>query len=241
MSYWDPRLAPEVYRRAEANAWVRRVNRVSKHRYGNAPGGYVEVSADLRRPLARVLRSDGFHVYVDAERFVLPDVQVPRWVATVAPEGGKPARQVCYLSNAEIPHDQGLAEIHYITVRGVEGDPPAPGQCWQGDDLTEGLKLVQLICTRDYANQITVVDVRNYGGRISRNEPHLRMYAQVGRGRRTDIRFDRFPIGGGADYVVSPERKLQYLDNYVAANGGRLAGVHEYLDLRYDHLHVSIH
>ena len=48
------------------------------------------------------------------------------------------------------------------------------------------------------------------------------------------------PIPGGGDYVVSPERKLSYIDQYVARNGGRLAGINTYLDLRYDQLHVSI-
>jgi len=239
MPLGDPAVTQEVFRLAEANPWVRQVHYVSRHRFSGGPDGCIEVAAEFRRPIARVLAKDGSFCYVDAEGCVLPELQVPRWVVIVPAHDGRPASQTCYLSSSEIPRDQGLAEIHYVTIRGVETDPPRVGRLWKGDDLAEGLRLVELINTRDYANQITTVDVRNHRGRISRNEPFLRMYAQITRGRRTDIRFGRFPALGG-DYVISPERKLLYLDDYVAANGGRLAGVNEYLDLRYDQLHVSI-
>ncbi len=99
--------------------------------------------------------------------------------------------------------------------------------------------MLRLVHNKPYANQITAIDVRNFAGRISRAEPHLRMYAQVGQGGSTDIRFGRFPLPGG-DYVISPERKLSYLDEYAEDHGGQLAGLNRYIDLRYDELHVSI-
>ena len=97
------------------------------------------------------------------------------------------------------------------------------------------------MATKPYANQITVVDVRNYGSRISPDEPQLRMYAQVGGGGVTDIRFGHFSAGRGGDYNVAQTRKMSYLDDYVSRQKGRLAGVHSYLDLRYDELHVSLY
>jgi hypothetical protein len=65
------------------------------------------------------------------------------------------------------------------------------------------------------------------------------MYAEVKGGQPTDIRFGRFPLPGG-DHVVSPERKLSYLDAYATDHKGLLAGINRYLDLRYDELHVSM-
>jgi len=59
------------------------------------------------------------------------------------------------------------------------------------------------------------------------------------RSGRTDIRFGRFPTADGLDYCIRPQRKLQYLDEYVRAHDGRLAGINAYIDLRYDTLYVS--
>jgi len=107
-------------------------------------------------------------------------------------------------------------------------------------DLANGLKLAGLISGRHWANQITVVDVRNHARRISESEPELRLYAQSGQGRATDIRFGRFPFSQGGDWVVSPTRKLKYLDEYVAQHNGQLAGLNAYIDVRYDELRLSV-
>jgi hypothetical protein len=32
---------------------------------------------------------------------------------------------------------------------------------------------------------------------------------------------------------------MRYLDEYVEAHDGRLAGINDWLDLRYDELHIS--
>ena len=131
-----------------------------------------------------------------------------------------------------------IAEIHYITIQGVESWPPEPGQVWNGKDIRDGIRLVQLVNTRSYCNQITVVDVRNHDGRISNSEPHLAMYAQVDQSRLTTIKFGRLPMPDG-DYVVLPERKLRHMDQYVATHNGRLAGISEWIELRRDDLHFS--
>jgi hypothetical protein len=237
----DPRLAQKVYERAAANPWVARVRRVHVRPNADGPGGIVEATLDFRRPVARI-RTETRYVYVDADGHRLPVSQVPMWVVTFCDRGGKIVRQVSYLARGEVPaawrpHAQ---RIHYVAIDGVATGSPPPGWQWTGDDLAAGLRLVQLVNTRPYHAQITLIDVRNHGGRITRNEPELRMYAQIGRGRPTDIRFGRFPAPGGGDYVISPQRKISYLDEYVAAHRGRLAGVNSYLDLRFDELHVSI-
>ena len=97
---------------------------------------------------------------------------------------------------------------------------------------------VKLLLGRHYARQITVVDVTNHGGRVTSGAPEIKIFAQVGRDRPTEIRFGRFPTEG--DWVVTPAEKLANLDAYVKTNNGQLAGVNEYLDLRYDEMHVSI-
>jgi len=237
--YKAPALTATVFRLAEACPWVRRVDRVHKRRTNDPRIGIVEVTASFRKPLARILLEHEY-AYVDSEGVRIPGEEVPHWVATVPGRTGEAPRQVCYLHKDETPPHLDVKGIYYIAIDGVAEPAPPVGQKWAGRDLAAGLQLVGLVCTRPYANQITVVDVRNHAGRINPNEPHLRMFAQVGRGRPTDIRFGRFPAAGGGDYVVAPEKKLRYLDDYVADHEGLLAGLNSYLDLRYDRLHVSL-
>ena len=231
-------LTAAVYRLGEANPWVRRMIRVQRRHTAEPSIVAVVVEADFRRPFAAVL-CGARYCYVDREAVRLPDEQAPRWVVTVPASAGSPDRQVCYVDDYDLPPGVAAGEIHYVVIDGVLAPPPPVGARWEGEDLADALRLVQLVRMRPYVNQITVVDVRNHGGRISRSEPQLRMYAQLGRGRRTDIRFGRFPIDSG-DFVVSSERKMSYLDVYVDEHGGRLAGMSDYIDLRYDQLHVSI-
>ena len=237
----DRKLAQKVYDRAAANPWVRRVRRVRICPNTGAPGGIVEADLEFRRPAA-CARYGSDYYYVDAKGCRLPATQVPMWVITLQDRRGRAVRQVSYLSRGEIPPAwrNAAQRIHYIVVDGVTGAPPPPGWQWPGEDLVAALRLIALVAPRPYYPQITLIDVRNHAARITRNEPELRMYAQLGRGRPTDIRFGRFPAPGGGDYVISPQRKISYLDEYVADHAGRLAGVNIYLDLRFDELHVSI-
>ena len=236
----DSELAPRVYELAVANPWVMRVDRVQIQPQPDG-GGVVRAELAYRRPVARV-RIDLQYVYVDAAGHRLPMSQVPMYVITQRDGGGKMVRQFSYLSWGEVPAAWRpyARRIHYAVIDGVAAPPPSQGQLWASDDLHAGLQLVQLTYGRPYHCQISLIDVRNHRGRISTNQPELRMYAQVGRGRATDIRFGRFPAPTGGDYVISPQRKLSYLDEYVAARDGRLAGLNDYLDLRFEQLHVSV-
>ncbi len=120
----------------------------------------------------------------------------------------------------------------FISIDGVGSPPPEPGGKWDSPDLAAGLRLYRLVKGRAYEKQITTIDVRDPNA--------LKMYAQVGRGRRTDVRFGRFPAADGLDYCLSPTQKLTQLDEYVRKNGGKLAGTKEWVDLRYDEVHVSL-
>jgi len=234
-----PDLPERVYRLGASHPWIRSIGSVRRSRYVPGRRLTLELRAEFRKPAALAGR-DGRYFFIDPDGVRLPGGQVPRWVATVdEPDGSQ--RQVCYQDEAGVPPGREAVRIHYILIEGVRGEPPAPGGQWAGADLTAGLRLLKLITDRPYANQITVIDVRNHGGRISPNQPHLRMFAQIGRDKPpTEIRFGRFPDGSGSDYVVSPQRKMSYLDQYVDAHGGRLAGLHSYLDLRYDALRLSL-
>ena len=234
-----PDLVERIHAEAMANPWIRRVGRVQKRATADPRVAGVEVLAECHRPVACV-QVGRRYVYVSDSGVRLPDHQVPKYEAIIPARAGTPARRELYVRRHEIPPGVQARPVHYIVIYGVAGGVPAVGQAWPGADLADGVRLVKLVGSRKYASQISVVDVRNQGGRIDPNAPHLRMYAQTARGRSTDSRFGQFPIPGGGDFVVSPERKLSYLDQYVARNGGQLAGINTYLDLRYDQLHVSI-
>ncbi len=236
----DTELAAKVYQLAQANPMIRQATRVEVCPNADRPGGVVEVDLEFRRPFARV-RVDADYIYVDREGVCLPVTQVPMYVLSLQGRDSKAVRQVCYQAKGEIPKPwrASARRIHYVTIDGVWMTPPPPGWKWPAKDLAAGLRLIELVSARPYYSQISVIDVRNNGCRITRNEPELRMYAQIGRGRPTDIRFGRFPLPG-SDVVVSPQRKMWYLDDYTSTHGGRLAGINTYLDLRYDNLHVSV-
>lgn len=237
LATYDPQLPQRVYVRAQANAWIRSIQSVRRCESDSPNIALLQLRASFRKPVARI-RTSGAFDYLDIEGVRLPASQAPRWVGVVVGSDGK-ARQVCFATTDEVPPRMKVRPVHYTTIDGVRTPEPPIGKVWPGADLAAGLKLLALISDRPYANQITLVDVRNHDGRISRHEPHLRLYAQVGAGKATDIKFGRFPRPRG-DFAISPTRKVSYLDEYVARNGGRLAGLNSYLDLQYGNLHVSI-
>jgi len=233
--YYDPELAEKVRRVAQMHPWIKRVVRVEKYPTDNPSVAAVDIEAVFRMPVAKVRAERGL-AYVDAEGYRLPAEQVPLWAEARCAEDG---RRRYYLDPQGAAAGTELSAVHYMMIEGVAAPAPAVGEKWPGEDIAAGLKLVELVSNRPYAYQITAVDVSNFGGRLDPAEPHLRMWAQVGRLRPTCIKFGRLPRPDG-DYVVSPRRKLSYLDQYAADHDGQLAGLCRYIDLRYDHLHVSI-
>jgi hypothetical protein len=235
----DPTLCRTIHDRAEAHPWVasvRQVRRISRRR-----DSLVRVTANFRQPVARV-QQDTRVWFVDAAGVVLPYHQTPRFAAAFERNGRTAWRT--FSRREDIPIGVEAQLLHYIVIQGVAAAPPQPGRPWPGDDLAAALRLVKLVRPQPWSNQITVADVRNHAKRISHTEPEYRLYAYLQvpgeDGRLTDIRFGRFPHPDGGDCVISPRRKVEYLDRYVAGHGGRLAGLHEYIDLRYDQLRTSV-
>jgi len=235
----DPNLTRKVYHAAKADPWVRRVTRVVRRPSDDPNVAIVELQAEFRKPIACIQTPNGPR-FLDADGIHLPTDQVPRWAARFRHADGT-VRQVCFVSDRDVPPGARARPIHYIKISGVKAGPPEFGHTWPGEDLAAGIRLAALVAGRPYANQIAVADVRNYAGRmLKQGEPHLRYFAQVGRGNTTEIRFGRFPEPGG-DHNVRTERKLSYIDAYVGRHNGRLAGLHSYIDLRFDELHVSVY
>ncbi len=226
----DPR---EMYDRAAQSPWIRTVRKVRCRPSGESGAFEIELEAEFRKPVAKIRLADGF-AFLGAEGIILPPEEAPRGVAS---ESGK---QICFARESDVPAGMYVKPIHYIVIQGAAEAGWAVGSVWPGKDVAAALALVAMVSARPYADQITVVDVHNYDGRASDVQPHLRLYAQLPNGCVTDIRFGRFPRDE-KDFVVSPRRKLSYLDQYASRHGGLVAGVNTYLDLRYDQLHVSIH
>jgi len=231
VSFGDPSLAGKMHAAAAANPWAARVHKVTKQRTDDPQLGLVEVYAEYRQPFALV-GNDGKYHFIDAEGVRLPDDQAPRWQAMVKAEGDSQARHVQYASREDVPEGLNAWCIHYVTIDGIASPPPAPGQRWQGQDLQEGMRLVRAIAGRRWADQITVIDVRNHNWRLDRKQPQLVLYARNGEGERTQIRFGRFALPG--DYEIPTEVKLAHLDNYAAEHNGRLAGYNSYIDIRHE-------
>ncbi|MBN1554407.1 MAG: hypothetical protein JXA11_06655 [Phycisphaerae bacterium] len=228
----DPALGRVIYEQAIRNPWIAQVEEVRRERL-SATEAVIRVRAQYRQPIARVSR-EGRMYYVDGRGVILPYSQTPKFAV-------KDGDDVKYFVHRDaVPSHLMPIRIHYIAVEGVEAPPPAVGQAWEGEDLAQGLRLVRLLGTRPWANQISVVDARNHARRISESEPELCIYAQQGRGKPTEIRFGRFPHPDGGDWVISPARKMRYLDDYVQDQNGRLAGIHSYIDVRFDELRVSL-
>jgi len=232
--YDDVDLTRNIAARAQANPWVRRVRSVRKAR--DASGRpFVRVDCEFRRPAAMVARGKEYY-FVDEYGVRLRDSirnpEVPRWTAILPAHDGEKARQEDFIEYADVPVYTKPWRIHYIIIELDERmDPPAPlpGQVWDTEALTAGLKLTALLRTRSYARDFDRVDVRNYAGRISTVAPHLSF--SVG---DSNFPFGRFPHVEGYHYNVSTKQKMQTLDNHAAKYGGRLAGAPG-IDLQFEH------
>lgn len=230
--YYDRDLTRRVYENALSEPWISSVKSVRKYRSDAAGLAVVEVEAEYRRPVARA-GSNGRYYFVDADGVRLPASEVPQYVFE-----SRQGREY-FSDTSNMPSGGDARRLHYIVIElHSEFDPPAPpvGERWNSDALAEGLKLVGRVLGEPYADEITIVDVRNWRSREISNEPELTMFAQAGRHSPTRILFGRFPEPGG-DFVVPPERKFAYLDGFYARNG-RLGGLASELDLRHDHLLV---
>jgi hypothetical protein len=62
-----------------------------------------------------------------------------------------------------------------IVVEGVATAPPPAGGPWEAPDLAAGVKLAQCLQGEPFADQITAVEVQNFGGRQDSEQAHIRL------------------------------------------------------------------
>ncbi len=228
----DPHLARKVYKAALANPWIKNVaDTCLKTDPADPTQVIVEVRAQYRQAFAKVQWAgfDGTPEFVDIDGVRLPQDQAPRYFAEAKDSAGK-TLQLFYVREGHVPPEAKYYSVHYITIEGAAKEPPPYGKPWEGDDVAAGLRLVKLMMTRTYGNEITTVDVRNFDGKAHPSDSRLNLRAKIGKGPETLIRFGRFE-DPAADWELPTSVKMYYLDTFVAANG-KLTGVASSIDLR---------
>ncbi len=59
-----------------------------------------------------------------------------------------------------------LQSANLLKITGIKGKIPSPGQRWTRMDLQAGLELVRILADQQYRDQISTIDVGNFGGRV---------------------------------------------------------------------------
>lgn len=192
---FDPQLCRRVYERASASPWIARVRQVRIERTGAENGvvaSRVVVSAEFRRPAARVQYIDGRTgqiewAFVDTEGVVLP------------------------------AHQIGSAATKLVIVQGLSTRPPQAGQLWQDPALAYGLDWLELMTPRPWFEEIHLLNVANYD-RHDPAQPAVVALAQNGRSQ-TLIKLGRLLEDGFAVSEPAPQVKLSNLDAWYHRQG----------------------
>lgn len=184
-----------------SNPWVKQVRRV-RRRYD----GRLEIDCALRRPVASVAAVlDGEVVYyVDAEGVLLPAVPLDPRAGHLVRLQGERVRHL--VPGGAIESQAMLAGLAVLAeIRAVDEQLPPEERLWQ---------------------EIAVMDVSNFQGRIDDVQAHLVMYTA----NRTEIRWGA-ALGESGAYLEAPEAmKLRRLYRNHARY--KTLGVYEYVDLR---------
>jgi hypothetical protein len=210
-SAFDHDLLVQTVARLKKNPWVAEVKQVRRV-YGEKPGDTLEVDCEYRAPVALVKWGQAYWL-VDNDGYLLPEKYT----------------------------DSNLEKImvgrdNKTTIRVIDGvrqPPPESGRRWAGADLAAGLDLVKLFYGKLFLDEVTAVDVTNFGGRVRRSDPQLVLETRYG----TQVWWGR-PLNTKDFFVeVSATRKLEIL-RAVVQKDGRIDANRTYLDVRYDNLLV---
>jgi len=201
----DGAAVREVAGKLHAHPWVAGVQEVRRV-YGKAPGDTIEVKATFRAPVALVRDGDWYWM-VDSTGVKLPERFAVSEVPTVV-----------------VSPDR---ELNFRIITGVRAPAPAAGSLWTGEDVRAGLDLAALFADKPFGDEIVVIDVSNYGGRVEQNLPQLvlktRFDTQIGWGR---------PVKARDFFVeISNDMKLQRLQEFKNRTGRVDAG-RDYIDIR---------
>ncbi len=206
-SAFDHELVVGAVAKLQKNPWVRQVHQVRRV-FGEQPGDTLEVDCEYRAPIALINSGESYWL-VDNDGVKLPE----QFAADELPKimNGRDGR------------------INLRVVEGVAKGPPAAGQKWPGQDLAAGLELVKLFYAKPYLDEITAINVKNFGGQVRRGDPQLVLETRYG----TQIWWGR-PINAKDFFVEVPvSRKLEILQATVAQRG-RIDAGKPYFDVRYE-------
>jgi len=71
----------------------------------------------------------------------------------------------------------------WLLIQGVAGPAPEAGEVWDALDLAAGVTILEHIAAEPFADQVTAVQVHNYGGRVDFRSPHIELATERAGGR----------------------------------------------------------
>ena len=206
-SAFDQQMLVNAYDILKHNPWIKDVRQV-RRAYGKKPGDTIEIDCEYRAPIALVRYGD-VYALVDAEGIKLPELF-----------------NASQLSKIMIGQD---GRVNIRVIEGVVRPPPDPGRHWVSEDLNAGLEMVQLLHGQPYAEEVQIVRVNNYNGRLDPREAWLVLMTRD----RTEIRWGRPRSATDAFAEVPWHQKLEYMQRIVEKYHRVDAG-HSAVDLRFD-------
>lgn len=148
-------------------------------------GGRIELNCEFREPVA-VVTTGRTRRLVDATGFILPGEY----------QAGE------------------LDECGFIEIRGCAGSPPTTSRLWTSADFQDALKLVKILRTMVFADQIKAVDFSNHNGRLHRQSCWIVLITDRG----SVIRWGR-PPGREDGLEVTVSQKLALLAGVYRDHG----------------------
>jgi hypothetical protein len=206
-SAYDRQLLIDTASALRSNPWIRQVNQVRRV-YDQSPADTLELYCEYRAPVALVPWDD-YYCLVDGQGIRLPEQysadELPKII--FGPDG----------------------KVNVRIVQGASHAPPREGRRWVGEDLAAGLELARLIAGRDFAEQIRLIDVTNYDGRVDPSEAQIVLVTQFG----TQIRWGRPPSAQDGIVEVPASTKLDALAA-IYKQTGRVDANEPWIDVRFD-------
>jgi hypothetical protein len=121
--------------------------------------------------------------------------------------------------------------LNLRVIEGIAQPPVESGQKWNGEDLQAALDLVKLLHRQSYAEEIVMIDVSNFAGRVDQKEAQISLVTR----HDTEIRWGR-PINARDFFVEVPTaQKLKYMQD-IHAQYGRVDGGRRWIDIRFDRI-----
>jgi hypothetical protein len=207
LSTFDQQPLIDTYDLLKHNPWVKDVHQVRRV-YRKKPGDTIEIDCEYRAPIALVRYGD-VYALVDAEGIKLPEL----FNASQLP-------QIMFGRNGQ---------INIRVIEGVLRAPPDPGHKWISEDLSAGLEMVRLLYGKPFAEQLQLVRVNNYHGRVDSKEAWLVLLTRD----QTEVRWGRPPSASDAFAEVPWHQKLANMER-IMEKYHRIDAGHSAVDLRFD-------